>query len=168
MGSSTADTDQKLCDISNVEVHGEDIAFGSQGDAYCSIGIMARDFNISLRALRFYEDRGLLHPQRRGSTRLYTADDRQSLEMILRGKRLGFTLTEIHDIIHSRKDRAPVADLESTLQPDQIVAQIHHLERQREEIDEALVALRNAHQKLSEAWSLTGLDKGPSAPRCDL
>jgi DNA-binding transcriptional MerR regulator len=110
---------------------------------------MARDFNVSLRALRFYEDRGLLHPRRRGSTRLYSAADRRHLEMILRGKQLGFTLTEIHEIIRSHKDAAKVADLESTLQPEQIIAQINHLERQREEINEAINALRDAHQKLN-------------------
>jgi DNA-binding transcriptional MerR regulator len=109
---------------------------------------MARDFNVSLRALRFYEDRGLLHPQRRGSMRFYSSSDRQHLEMILRGKKLGFTLTEIHTFIHSHKSTAKISDLESTLRPEQIVAQIQHLERQRDEINEAIGALRNAHQKI--------------------
>ncbi len=129
-----------------------------------TIGVMARDFSISLRALRFYEDRGLLHPIRRGSTRLYTPADREHLELILRGKRLGFTLTEIHEIIDSR--RGKMGDLESTLQPEQIVAQIHHLERQREEIDEAISALRNAQQRLAqglaEGWPLP-LENGSSS-----
>ncbi len=126
-----------------------------------TIGAMARDFSVSLRALRFYEDRGLLHPVRRGSARLYSAADRQHLELILRGKRLGFTLAEIHDIIDSRRDK--IGDLESTLQPEQIIAQIHHLERQREEINEAISALQIAQQKLSEGWSL----KTSPAPSCD-
>jgi len=123
---------------------------------FSTIGAMARDFNVSLRALRFYEDRGLLHPKRRGSTRLYSTADRRHLEMILRGKQLGFTLTEIHDIIRSHKDSAKIDDLESTLQPDQIIAQINHLERQREEINEAINALRDAHQKLNRGADFDG------------
>jgi len=124
-------------------------------DHFYTIGAMARDFNVSLRTLRFYEDRGLLHPVRRGSTRYYTAADRTRLEMILRGKQLGFTLTEIFDLIHSQqdKDMAKTPDLESALQPDQIIAQIRHLERQREEIEIAISALRTAHQRAAERWS---------------
>jgi DNA-binding transcriptional MerR regulator len=115
---------------------------------------MARDFNVTLRTLRFYEDRGLLHPRRRGATRLYSQADRNHLEMILRGKQLGFTLTEILDLIQSSKNLPKSAELELTLEPEQIVSQIHHLERQREEIDEAINALRSAQQKLSEGWVL--------------
>jgi DNA-binding transcriptional MerR regulator len=140
-----------------------DLAHASRDELLFTIGAMARDFSISLRALRFYEDRGLLHPLRRGSTRLYTASDRLHLEMILRGKRLGFTLAEIHDLIRSRKDPKQIGSLESTLRPEQIIAQIHHLERQREEIDEAISALRNAHQKLSEDWTLPRLENGASS-----
>jgi DNA-binding transcriptional MerR regulator len=140
-----------------------DLEPASRDELLFTIGALARDFSISLRALRFYEDRGLLHPIRRGSTRLYTAGDRQHLEMILRGKRLGFTLAEIHDLIHSRKDTTKIGDLESTLQPEQIMAQIHHLERQRGEIDEAISALRSAHQRLSEGWTLPLLEKGSSS-----
>ncbi len=168
MGGSAADIDKTSNDFANAERASEDVAFASTDDGFFSIGIMARDFSVSLRALRFYEDRGLLHPHRRGSTRLYTEGDRQSLEMILRGKRLGFTLTEIHGIIHSRKDAAKMADIESTLRPEQIIAQINHLERQRVEINEALDALRSAHQKLAESWSLNGHEQGSPAAPCDV
>ncbi len=130
-------------------------------DRLSPIGTMARDFNISLRALRFYEDRGLLHPIRSGSTRFYSTEDRRHLELILRGKRLGFTLAEIADIIDSRRDK--VGDLESKLQPEQIVAQIHHLERQRAEINEAINALRDAQQRLADGWRLPPLETGSSA-----
>jgi len=141
MGFQTPVTDSKSSDTLN--------------EHFFTIGAMSRDFNVSLRTLRFYEDRGLLHPVRRGSTRYYTAADRKRLEMILRGKQLGFTLTEIFDLIHSQRDKdsAKVADLESALQPDQIIAQIRHLERQREEIESAISALRTAHQRAAERWS---------------
>ncbi len=123
----------------------------SPQDSLFTIGAMARDFNVSLRALRFYENRGLLHPHRHGSKRLYDARDRRQLEMILRGKQLGFTLTEIREFIQSNKTRSQGLDLESALQADQIIAQIHHLERQRKEIDKAIDALRHAHQKINPA-----------------
>ncbi|MGP0060074.1 MAG: MerR family transcriptional regulator [Beijerinckiaceae bacterium] len=115
-----------------------------------TIGDMAREFGVSLRALRFYEDRGLLHPLRRGTARLYCGRDRLHLRMILKGKQLGFTLTEIQDILVSRGSPIEGADLELSLHPDQIAAQIRHLERQRADLDAALVELRHAHERAME------------------
>jgi len=147
---------------------------------------MARDFGVSIRALRFYEDRGLLHPRREGTARRYSARDRLYLKMILKGKQLGFTLSEIHDILAAREattgdqngaaqpstrpdlatqdlgasdlatsDSADMdlehLDLEMGLPPEQIVAQINYLERQRKDLDEALVALRDAHRRLLQS-----------------
>ncbi|WP_417688702.1 MerR family transcriptional regulator [Pseudidiomarina sp.] len=59
-----------------------------------SIGELAREFDITTRSIRFYEDQGLLTPSRQGQTRLYTNKDRVRLKLILRGKRLGFSLAE--------------------------------------------------------------------------
>ena len=59
-----------------------------------SIGDLARQFDITTRSIRFYEDQGLLAPARHGQTRLYTNKDRVRLKLILRGKRLGFSLAE--------------------------------------------------------------------------
>ncbi|CAB0149784.1 Mercuric resistance operon regulatory protein [Pseudidiomarina piscicola] len=59
-----------------------------------SIGELAREFDITTRSIRFYEDQGLLAPTRQGQTRLYTNKDRVRLKLILRGKRLGFSLAE--------------------------------------------------------------------------
>ena len=71
----------------------------TEGEPYMTIGEMAREFNVSLRTLRFYEDRGLLHPLRNGVTRLYSARDRLHLQLILRGRHLGFTLSEISTLL---------------------------------------------------------------------
>src|SRR5271166_3261323 len=60
---------------------------------------MSRLFGVSLRTLRFYEDRGLIKPRREGNARFYRGADRVRREMILKGKKLGFTLTEIQDLI---------------------------------------------------------------------
>jgi DNA-binding transcriptional MerR regulator len=130
---------------------------------------MARDFGVSLRALRFYEDRGLLHPRRDGRTRLYGAQDRRNLKSILKGKRLGFTLSEIHDMLRSagrphlaigRQERAAArfdfddsgleSELDLALPAEQIVAQIGYLERQRNDLDAAIIALRCAHRRMQK------------------
>ncbi|MEO8152979.1 MAG: MerR family DNA-binding transcriptional regulator [Rhizobacter sp.] len=64
-----------------------------------TIGELAREFDLTTRAIRFYEDCGLLQPQRHGRNRIYTARDRTRLKLTLRGKRLGLTLSEVKDIV---------------------------------------------------------------------
>ncbi|OZB06011.1 MAG: MerR family transcriptional regulator [Idiomarina sp. 34-48-12] len=68
------------------------------GTTIYSIGELAREFDITTRSIRFYEDQGLLSPQRQGQTRLYTNKDRVRLKLILRGKRLGFSLAETKNL----------------------------------------------------------------------
>lgn len=64
-----------------------------------SIGELAREFGLTTRAIRFYEDCGLLAPQRAGRTRVYTARDRARLTLTLRGKRLGLKLAEVKELV---------------------------------------------------------------------
>jgi DNA-binding transcriptional MerR regulator len=64
-----------------------------------TISDLAAEFGITTRAMRFYEEKGLLSPQRSGNQRIYTPADRVRLKLILRGKRLGFTLEESRDLI---------------------------------------------------------------------
>lgn len=64
-----------------------------------SIGDLSREFGVTTRTIRFYEDRGLLSPTRDGQNRIYQARDRVRLKLILRGKRLGFSLKEIKNLI---------------------------------------------------------------------
>jgi len=59
-----------------------------------SIGDLSKEFDITTRSIRFYEDQGLLAPMRKGQTRIYTQRDKVRLKLILRGKRLGFSLAE--------------------------------------------------------------------------
>ncbi|MCL5426693.1 MAG: MerR family transcriptional regulator, partial [Gammaproteobacteria bacterium] len=59
-----------------------------------SIGELAKEFDITTRSIRFYEDQGLIAPERQGQTRIYNGRDKVRLKLILRGKRLGFTLAE--------------------------------------------------------------------------
>ena len=62
--------------------------------AHYSIGDLSKEFDITTRSIRFYEDQGLLSPTRKGQTRIYNQRDRVRLKLILRGKRLGFSLAE--------------------------------------------------------------------------
>ena len=65
---------------------------------FYSITELCREFDISTRTLRFYEDEGLIQPARRGRTRLFRPSDRHLIRQILRGKRLGFSIAEIREI----------------------------------------------------------------------
>jgi DNA-binding transcriptional MerR regulator len=109
-----------------------------------TISQMSRVFGVSLRTLRFYEDRGLIKPRR-----YYRATDRVRMEMILKGKKLGFTLTEIQDLIGG-KGATEATDLEDQLNPQQIVTQIGHLERQRSEIEGAIERLRATQDRIAQ------------------
>ncbi|GAK82780.1 predicted transcriptional regulator LiuR of leucine degradation pathway MerR family [Vibrio ponticus] len=62
------------------------------------ISELAKEFDITTRSIRFYEDSGLLNPQRKGNTRIYNGRDRIRLKLILRGKRLGFSLADIKEL----------------------------------------------------------------------
>ncbi len=117
---------------------------GKRGDE-ATIGEVAREFAVSLRTLRFYEDRGLLQPRRHGASRFYAAADRKRLRIILKGKQLGFTLTEIRALLAA--DRDGEADIEERLNAQQIADQIGNLERQRNEIEMAIACLRAAQQR---------------------
>src|SRR5262245_66192057 len=64
-----------------------------------SISDLAREFDVTPRAIRFYEDQGLLAPRRDGQRRIYTSRDRTRLKLTLRGKRLGLSLSEIRELI---------------------------------------------------------------------
>ena len=110
-----------------------------------TIGDLAREFGVSLRALRFYEDRGLLSPVRLGSSRIYDARQRARLELHLKGKQLGFTLTEIRALLE-REERGEGAP-KLRLSVKQIDDQIAHLERQKAEIETAIAELKGQRQK---------------------
>jgi DNA-binding transcriptional MerR regulator len=117
-------------------------------DGEMTIGEVAREFGVTLRTLRFYEDRRLIRPRRLGNARFYGGADRVRLAMILKGKQLGFTLAEIGDLI-GMEDAAGQIDIEERLRPAQIVDQLDHLERQREEIDAAIARLKATRERLS-------------------
>jgi DNA-binding transcriptional MerR regulator len=102
-----------------------------------SIGDLAREFDVTTRAIRFYEDQGLLAPRREGQRRIYTPRDRARLKLTLRGKRLGLTLSEIRELIDmyepGRDERPQLARFLAVLAQHKSL-----LEQQRSDIEAQL------------------------------
>jgi DNA-binding transcriptional MerR regulator len=109
-----------------------------------SIGDLAREFGVSLRTLRFYEDRGLLTPHRKGTVRLYDEQHKTRLSMILKAKQLGFILSEIRVLIARWKQ--DTAHLELPLTPEEIDRQVLHLEAQKRTIECAIQELTSRRE----------------------
>jgi DNA-binding transcriptional MerR regulator len=102
-----------------------------------SIGDLAREFDVTPRAIRFYEDQGLLAPRREGQRRIYTPRDRARLKLTLRGKRLGLTLSEIRELIDmyepGRDERPQLARFLAVLEQHKAL-----LEQQRGDLEAQL------------------------------
>ncbi|WAJ26797.1 MerR family transcriptional regulator [Antarcticirhabdus aurantiaca] len=118
------------------------------------IGDLAREFGVTLRTLRFYEDRGLLNPERRGTTRLYSRRDRARLRMVLLAKLLGFSLTEakqmieIYDQPNGKRRQLEVA-LERFEEQQQILVD------QQREIEASIQAMETSIEFLRERLAQT-------------
>jgi len=107
---------------------------------------LAQEFGLTHRALRFYDTRGLLSPQRVGRRRVFTVADRDRLAVIVQGKKLGFTLAEISQMIEAQSGRANAHTLR--LSAEKCLEQIAFFERQMREAGEALAELRRIHLSL--------------------
>ena len=118
-----------------------------------TIGQLSHEFGVTLRTLRFYEARGFLSPRRAGTARLYRQGDHDRLALILKTKKLGFTLREIAELIADEGDGHHEA---LPLSRRQCVEQINLLERQKSAIEHALAELRQAYS----SHYLRNLDKG--------
>jgi DNA-binding transcriptional MerR regulator len=127
----------------------------------CSIGDLSSELGVSHRAIRFYEDQGLLAPQRVGGNRIYGPRDRARLRLILRGKRLGFALAEIKELLDLYDiDRDHVEQLRVTLVKGR--ARIAELEQQQQEIQLTLKELRE-----NEAHIVDCIRRKETAQRAD-
>ena len=114
-----------------------------------SIGDLSAEFALSHRAIRFYEDRGLLSPQRIGGNRIYSARDRARLQLILRGKRLGFALADIKELLELYDaDPDHLEQLHATLRKGR--GRIAELERQQQEIVLTVKELREIGAYIEE------------------
>ena len=119
----------------------------AQPDRLFTIGDMARAYNVTLRALRFYEDRGLIKPVRYGVSRFYDAAARSRFETILRGKKLGFTLGQIAAMLPGSAQTPEPQPL--ALEESQVLTQIIQLERKRSELEVAIAELRDTHRQMT-------------------
>jgi DNA-binding transcriptional MerR regulator len=116
----------------------------SAGTTY-TIGELAREFDLTTRAIRFYEDCGLITPQRSGRNRVYTARDRTRLKLTLRGKRLGLTLAEVKELVDMYESPR---DTQPQLKKFLVVLAAHRaqLEQQMADLQATLEEVR-AHEK---------------------
>lgn len=105
-----------------------------------SIAQLAREFGITTRAIRFYEDKGMLAPAREGQRRVYLPRDRVRLRLIMRGKRLGFSLEEIREMI-DLYDADPTEVSQLRLFLEKIRERREQLYRQQQDIAETLAEM---------------------------
>lgn len=112
---------------------------------FYSITEMTREFDISTRTLRFYEDEGLIHPERRGRTRLYRTADRHLIAQILRGRRIGFTIAEIREIIKVYNEPPGEAG-QLKLLIKKVEEKRDGLRQRRKDIDETIGELDNIEE----------------------
>jgi DNA-binding transcriptional MerR regulator len=114
-----------------------------------AIADLAREFGISTRAIRFYEAKGLLNPERVGSTRVFRRRDRARLILILRGKRLGFSLRDISDYLSLYEaDRTQRAQINLLL--EMVDQRVELLEQQLADLETSLAELREIRTLASE------------------
>lgn len=106
-----------------------------------SIGELAREFDLTLRTLRFYEDKGMLRPRRVGIQRIYTRKDRARLKLIVMGKKVGFSLQDIAEML-DLYDLKDGQESQLTLARSRFVEQIQLLEQQKQDIEQAVVELQ--------------------------
>jgi DNA-binding transcriptional MerR regulator len=114
---------------------------------YFTITELTREFGVSTRTIRFYEDEGLINPVRRGRTRLFRPSDRRLLSFILRGKRLGFSIAEIRDILDLYEEKGEAVQSAQALRVFR--QRIEQLEAQRQEVEDAILTLKAAAGRLA-------------------
>jgi DNA-binding transcriptional MerR regulator len=128
---------------------------GDAGSRTWTIREIAEEFGITHRTVRHYEDLGLISPERRGTTRVYHRRDRTRLNLILRGKRLGFPLEEIRTIIDLYdRPRGKASQLEYVL--GQIETRRTDLEQRRRDLEDALAELGEFERRCREDLTRLG------------
>ena len=130
----------------------------SEPEALYTVTRLAEELGVSSRTIRFYEDKGLIAPQRAGTTRVYTHRDRARMVLILRGKRLGFSLREIREFLDLYDaDPTQVAQMRRLLRA--VRERLGELALQRRALEQTMAELRDI-----EAQAAARLDEREAAP----
>ncbi|ENY72228.1 putative transcriptional regulator [Aeromonas diversa CDC 2478-85] len=132
---------------------------GKKEESY-TISELAREFDITTRSIRFYEDQGLLQPTRRGQSRIYSRQDRVRLKLTLRGKRLGFSLAEIRALLDlyetDKSSRTQLTTMLTMIESHRV-----GLRQQMEDIRQVLQDLEAAEQRCKSALTALGEEPEP-------
>lgn len=140
---------------------GADPQGGGGGPELFTINQLSEELGLTQRAIRFYEAKGLIAPQRLGAMRVFTRRDRARLRLVLRGIRLGFSLAEVreyldlYDAEHGQREQV-------ALLLDRVRSRIATLETQQQDLEDALAELRQIARQAEEA--LAGLPGTPLPP----
>ena len=129
---------------------------------YIRIGEMAKEFDVTLRTLRFYEDKGLLAPKRDGSTRLYSRRDRTRLKLILLGRKVGFSLRDVKQLI-DLYDPSGSNSKQLRLVLEKSEKQLGRLRKQRQALDEAVDELSAHMEVVRQALAGTSASRSAAA-----
>ncbi len=132
-------------------------ARGEPAGQFYSVTQLALDLGVTARTIRFYEDKGLISPRRAGNNRVYTLRDRARMILILRGKKLGFSLREIKEFL-DLYDVDPTQAKQLRLLLKAVHDRIVQLEDQRVALDEALGELRDVEAQTHNALEALGND----------
>lgn len=127
-----------------------------------TVGELASELGTTPRALRFYEDKGLVCPNRAGNTRIYSHRDRARLLLVLRGKRLGFSLREIREWL-SLYDADPNRVTQTRYLLDKLDSRIRRLEQQRRDLDRTLAELAEIRAQAEAHLRRAGAPCGPDS-----
>jgi DNA-binding transcriptional MerR regulator len=126
-----------------------------------SVTELARDLDVTARTIRFYEDQGLIAPQRAGATRVYTHRDRARMILILRGKRLGFSIKEIKEFLDLY-----VVDVTQVEQMQLLLTKVRErsgqLEEQRRALEQTLRELKDIEKLTVNALQQKGVAVNPA------
>jgi DNA-binding transcriptional MerR regulator len=127
-----------------------------------TIGELSREFGVTLRTLRFYEDKGIVSPKRQGMTRIYSRRDRARLKLALLGKKIGFSLIEIKEMLdlYDLRD-GQETQLRFVLEKFNDQAEI--LSRQKEEIEQALEELHRTTETVRSLLRARQAEDGRAA-----
>ena len=118
-----------------------------------AIADLSQEFGISTRAIRFYESKGLLNPERVGSTRVFRRRDRARLILILRGKRLGFSLRDISDYLSLYDAQSQTKQVSMLI--DKVDERLGLLESQKKDLETTITELREIRKLADDTMART-------------